>query len=101
MDAAAMKSELSAHIAEAIVQAIARHRMLRAGDCIGVAVSGGADSVALLRLLDDLRGSLGIKLAVLHFDHQLRGAESDADERFVASLAAELNFELFAGREDV
>jgi tRNA(Ile)-lysidine synthase len=100
-----MKSDLptrvTERVTETVVQAIARHRMFRAGERIGVAVSGGADSVALLRLLDDLRSSLGIKLAVLHFNHQLRGAESDGDERFVASLAAELNFELFAGREDV
>ena len=42
----------------------------------------------LLRLLVELRGPMGIALAVLHFNHQLRGAESDADEEFVAALAA-------------
>ncbi len=75
--------------------------MFCAGDRIGVAVSGGADSVALLRLLADLRPVLGINLAVLHFNHLLRGAESDADEQFVASLAADLNLELLAARDDV
>lgn len=64
-----------------------RNEMLRAGDRIGVAVSGGADSVALLLLLEDLRERLGIQLAVLHFNHRLRGAESDADEDFVRELA--------------
>ena len=75
--------------------------MLRAGDRVGVGVSGGADSVALLRLLEELSAELGIRLAVLHFNHQLRGAESDADESFVAQLAAARGIEFLAGREDV
>lgn len=53
---------------------------------IGVAVSGGADSVALL----DLLHQLGYSLAVLHVNHGLRGADSDADERFVRELAERL-----------
>lgn len=75
--------------------------MFRAGDRVGVAVSGGADSVALLRLLEALRGRLGVRLAVLHFNHQLRGAESEADERFVTELAARGGLECFTGCEDV
>lgn len=75
--------------------------MFGAGDRVGVAVSGGADSVALLHLLEELRPTLGMNLAVLHFNHQLRGAESDADEQFVASLASQLKLELFTSREDV
>jgi tRNA(Ile)-lysidine synthase len=61
---------------------------LHAGDRIAVAVSGGADSVALLLLLRELREKLGIVLSVAHFNHQLRGRASDADEKFVAELAA-------------
>jgi tRNA(Ile)-lysidine synthase len=61
--------------------------LLKAGDRVAVAVSGGADSVALLRLLLDLRKELGIVLSVVHFNHGLRGIESDEDERFVATLA--------------
>ena len=75
--------------------------MFHAGERIGVAVSGGADSVALLRVLADLRPELGIGLAVLHFNHQLRGSESDDDEHFVASLAEGLGMELLSGRGDV
>src|SRR5579871_4201984 len=88
-------------LAQRILHAIEHHRMFRAGDRIGVGVSGGADSVALLRLLEQLREPLGIGLAVLHFNHQLRGAEADADEAFVASLAAERGFEFLTGRGDV
>jgi tRNA(Ile)-lysidine synthase len=64
-----------------------KHALLKAGDRVGVAVSGGADSVALLRLLVDLRPELGVVLSVVHFNHQLRGAASDADAQFVADLA--------------
>jgi tRNA(Ile)-lysidine synthase len=75
--------------------------MLEAGECVGVGVSGGSDSVALLRLLVELGPEMGLRLAVVHFNHQLRGADSDADERFVTALAAELGLPFFAGREDV
>lgn len=61
--------------------------MLRAGDRVGVAVSGGIDSVALLRLLMELRHEVGIVLSVVHFNHKLRAAEADADQQFVAALA--------------
>jgi len=64
--------------------------MLPAGASIGVAVSGGADSVALLRTLRALAGQVGWKLIALHVNHKLRGAESDEDARFVQQLAAEL-----------
>jgi tRNA(Ile)-lysidine synthase len=75
--------------------------MLTAGNRVGVAVSGGADSVALLRLLHRLRDDLGITLAVVHFDHALRGAESETDAAFVAELARVLRLEFLAAREDV
>ncbi len=78
-----------------------RHEMLRAGDRVGVAVSGGADSVALLLLLEELRGRLGIQLAVLHFNHRLRGAESDADEEFVRELANARGLDFHADHADV
>ena len=75
--------------------------MLSAGDRVGVAVSGGADSVALLRLLESLRGDLGITLLVVHFNHCLRGAESEADARIVADLAKASGLEFVQVREDV
>ena len=70
-----------------------RHRLVRPGERVGVAVSGGADSVALLRALAELAPELGIVLFVLHLDHKLRGADSDADHRFVATLAEQLSLE--------
>ena len=84
-----------------ILHAVRDHRMIGAGDRVGVAVSGGADSVALLRLFEDLRAELGISLCVAHLNHGLRGAEADADEAFVAGLARELDVPFLAAREDV
>src|SRR5208282_3024418 len=84
-----------------VLESIRRSRMLPPGDRVGVAVSGGADSVALLRLLENLRGELGVTLLVLHFDHALRGAESDADAQFVAQLARDAGLEFISERVDV
>lgn len=75
--------------------------MLRAGERVGVGVSGGADSAALLLLLLELRDELGIVLSVAHLNHKLRGATSDADEKFVAKLAAKHGLTLYHESLDV
>jgi len=80
---------------------IHKERFLRPGDRVGVAVSGGADSVALLLLLLELREKLGIVLSVVHFNHKLRGKASDADEKFVVKLAAKHELELHVGFAEV
>jgi len=87
-------------LAERVLAHIRREELLRAGDRIGVAVSGGIDSVALLRLLIELRQELGIVLSVVHFNHRLRGAESEADQEFVAGLAREYGLEFHAASGD-
>lgn len=74
---------------------------MRPGDRVGVAVSGGADSVALLLLLLELRKELGVVLSVVHFNHKLRGKASDADERFVANLTAKHKLEFRSASADV
>ena len=84
-----------------VVETVERHSMIRSGDRVGIGVSGGADSVALLRLLAGLRAQLGVRLFVLHFHHQLRGADADEDEMFVAGLARDLGFDFVPGRADV
>jgi tRNA(Ile)-lysidine synthase len=76
-------------------------RMILPGDRIGVAVSGGADSVALLRILENLRDELGVTLTVVHFDHALRGDASTSDAQFVADLARDSGLQIVAAREDV
>ncbi|MCX5892610.1 MAG: hypothetical protein NTW80_06500, partial [Deltaproteobacteria bacterium] len=64
-----------------------REELFHPGDRVLMAVSGGPDSVALLHLLAGWRRELGLELAVGHFDHGLRGRESEADAAFVADLA--------------
>jgi len=88
-------------LAERVLGHIWRQELLKAGDRVGVAVSGGIDSVALLRLLLELQGELGIVLSVVHFNHKLRGEESDADEQFVARLAREYDLEFHGDSDDV
>src|ERR1035441_2605827 len=86
---------------EAVSAYIRKHELLKAGDRVGAAVSGGADSVAMLRLLLELRREVGIVLSVVHFNHKLRGAESDADEHFVAELAQRNELQLRCESADV
>lgn len=73
---------------------------LRAGMRVGVAVSGGADSVALLRALLPVAREMGLVLHVMHVEHGLRGAESEADAAFVAALAQEHELTLHSTRVD-
>jgi tRNA(Ile)-lysidine synthetase-like protein len=88
-------------LAERVLSHIRRQELLHAGDRVGVAVSGGIDSVALLRLMLELRGELGIVLSVVHFNHKLRGAESEADQEFVSRLAREQALEFYEDSGDV
>ncbi len=69
------------------------------GGAVVIAVSGGADSMALLLAIHDLteRKKLDHRVIVVHFNHKLRGRESDADERFVQNEAGPLGFEFLAG----
>src|ERR1700756_3067225 len=73
--------------------------LLRPGMRLGVAVSGGADSVALLRRLTDVQAEIGLVLTVLHVHHGIRGAEADADANFVQELADRLGLRFL--RHDV
>jgi tRNA(Ile)-lysidine synthase len=60
-----------------------RHKMLASGESVLVAVSGGADSVALLLCLHKLAPELNLTLSIAHLNHGIRGPEGDADEEFV------------------
>lgn len=73
-----------------VIATIKKHGMLKPGNHVLVAVSGGADSVALLHCLYRLSPGMQWKLAVAHFNHGIRGADADRDEEFVAGLAAQL-----------
>ena len=88
-------------LAKSALGYIRKQDLLRPGDRVGVAVSGGADSVALLRVLLELRAELGLVLSVVHLNHCLRGSESDGDEQFVRELAAFHDLPFFSVRRDV
>jgi tRNA(Ile)-lysidine synthase len=84
-----------------VLSYIRKQDILRPGDRVGVAVSGGADSVALLRILLELGTELGVVLSVVHLNHGLRAEESDADEQFVHALSAHYDLPFFSQRRDV
>lgn len=80
---------------EKFLSAVSRCNMLKAGDTVTVALSGGADSSALLHILLSHSDELGIKVRAAHLNHNLRGAESDRDERFVRDMCERWGIELF------
>ena len=75
--------------------------LIRGGQKLVVAVSGGADSVCLLHLLFKLQKEMDIGLHVAHLDHGLRGAESEADARYVAELSERLGVPATVEQRDV
>jgi tRNA(Ile)-lysidine synthase len=82
-------------------QTIATHRMFAVGDSVLVAVSGGADSVALAQVLITLAGEYSLRLAVAHLNHSLRGKAADSDAEFVAAFARGLNLPVYIEKKDV
>ncbi|MCC8191873.1 MAG: tRNA lysidine(34) synthetase TilS [Ruminococcus sp.] len=75
--------------------------MFNSGDRVLCALSGGADSTALLCVLCDLQKKLDISVCALHLNHNLRGEESDRDERFCVDLCKKLGVKLKVVSEDV
>ena len=83
-----------------VLRFIEQHHLISDGELL-VAVSGGPDSVCLLHILVKLQKELKIKLHVAHLNHQLRGAESDADADYVSALARQLGIPATIERRDV
>ena len=77
-----------------------KYNMLEEGETVCCALSGGADSVALLLALSELSPELRITVAAVHINHMLRGAESDRDEAFCRDLCERLNVPLTVFRKD-
>lgn len=82
-------------LAHKVLDLIRSLDLLKAGDRVGLAVSGGSDSAGLLRIFLELRSELGIVPSVVHFNHKLRGAESHEDEKFVMELAHSHGLEFY------
>ncbi len=78
-----------------------RYEMVKPGDSVICAVSGGADSMALLWAMYLLKDKLKISLAAAHFNHHLRGEESDRDEAYVTDFCKGYNIPLYKGEGTV
>lgn len=80
-----------------LMQFVRQYQLILPGDRIICAVSGGADSMALLFALYLLSEKLEITIAAAHFNHRLRGAESDRDEAFVRSFCDGYHIPFYSG----
>jgi len=81
-----------------VLSTILEYRMINKRDSIIVAVSGGADSVCLLKILYALKKHLNISITVAHFNHGLRPKEDEKETEFVAKLAKRLNLALITDK---
>ena len=88
-------------ICEKLLKAVARYDLISPGDRLLLGVSGGQDSVTLTLLLAELAAQLQITLVVGPLHHGLRGEQGDADQQFVADLAAKLRLPFVAEKADV
>ena len=86
---------------ERVETSIGSRGLLRRGQSVLVAVSGGVDSMALLHLLHKLSQKNSWRLSVAHLNHRLRGRSSDADERLVVRTARKLGLPVVVERADV
>lgn len=84
-----------------LLEMIRRYDMLSPGDRVVCALSGGADSVALVYGMLLLRDKLGITLSAAHFNHRLRGEESERDARFAGELCRRLDIPFYLGEGEV
>jgi tRNA(Ile)-lysidine synthase len=84
-----------------VLDFIQQYSLIPPEEPVVVGVSGGADSVCLLHVLAKWRKRLGIKLHIAHLNHQLRGAESEADAEYVSNLADSLGIPITIDKQDV
>ncbi|MCX6011496.1 MAG: tRNA lysidine(34) synthetase TilS [Chloroflexi bacterium] len=96
-----MKGENQPSLEQRVLGFIHEHQLISGSEKLVVAVSGGADSVCLLHILVRLQKALKVKLHIAHLNHQLRGAESEADASYVADLARQLAIPATMEKRDV
>ena len=84
-----------------VLDFIQRYSLISSEDIVVIGVSGGADSVCLLHVLSKCRKRLGVKLHIAHLNHLLRGAESEADAKYVSNLADSLDIPITIDKQDV
>lgn len=86
---------------EKIIGTIEKYKMLYTGDCVTVALSGGADSVCLLLVLKSLEEKYSLCIDAIHINHCIRGDEADSDEEFCRKLCENLGVPFTVKRIDV
>ncbi len=86
---------------EKVLDAINQFSLLNSGDTVTVALSGGADSVALLHALWSLKEKLSITVKAAHLNHGIRGGEADRDEAFVIRMCEKFNIPLVTETVDI
>lgn len=84
-----------------ILEFVKEHRLLERGDRLVIGVSGGADSVCLLRLLHELREKYSLELYAVHVNHGLRAEEAERDEKFVQALCEDLEIPCHTVKLDI
>ena len=92
---------LISNLEQRVLRFIRKHGLVSKGQRLLLAVSGGADSVCLLHVMNNLKNTLGIELHVAHLDHQLRGADAEADARYVSDMASRLGIPATVEKGDV
>ncbi len=84
-----------------IIEFIETEELIQKNDKLLIAFSGGPDSVALARLLMDIRKDYKLELGLCHINHNLRGKESDEDEEFCREFSKKHNLEFFSLKADI
>ena len=91
---------MAAGLVELTADYIGKYCLFTEGDAVLLSLSAGKDSMALYHIMRVLAPALGIRLAVFHLNHGVRGAESDADEAYLKELCARDNIPAVFRRHD-
>lgn len=84
-----------------VLEYIKKFNMIESGDKIVVGVSGGADSLALLHILNEIKNLFPLELVVAHVHHGLRGKEADSDAEFVEGICRDWQIPFYIKKADV
>ncbi len=88
-------------VVEQVKNTIEKHNMIKSGDGVVVAVSGGADSICLLHVLNKLKKQYKLELYIAHVNHLLRGQDSDEDAHYVQEFGNRLGIPVYIKKVDI
>ena len=95
------RNEIAAEVITKAQAAIKKYNLLSENDSVIIALSGGADSVTLLSVLNSIKEKYNLTLYAAHLNHGIRGEEADNDEKFCKILCENYNIKLFVKHIDV